>query len=174
MGSKLKKAKEHMFLKGVDFMEKRKILPEELLQDRLDGIYLENERENLFGDFEDEAEMPDDFQQYEPETVEDMCRQIGVDADILRAVVAENIMPQVIENARLITARRAAQQFKDGSWEKKRFYDLENAGFGFAEAVEKVKHEQLLKRIKMLEKQLENRQRTAGSAYSEAKMEFDD
>ena len=111
-------------------MEKKKILPEELLQDRLDGIYLENERENLFGDFEDDTEKPDDFQQYEPETVEDMCRQIGVDADILRAVVAENIMPQVIENARLITARRAAQQFKDGSWEKKRFYDLETRDSG--------------------------------------------
>lgn len=153
-------------------MDKKKKMPEDFLEDRLEGMYLEREEENLFSDPEDEEF--EEEEEYAEESVSDMCRQLGVDEDILRAIVEKSIMPQVIEDARLITARRAMQQFKDGSWEKRRLEALEEAGFDFTEAVEKVKHEQLLKRVKMLEKQLENRKRTTGSAYSKAKMEFDD
>ena len=152
-------------------MKGKKRMPEDFLEDKLDGMYLEHGRENLFEDEEEDAggELYE-----EDETVEEMCGKIGVDADVLQSVVEKSIMPQVIEDARLLTARRAMQEFEDGSWEKSRLKALEGDGFELAEAVERVKHEQLLKRIKMLEKQLENRKSTTGSAYSRAKMEFDD
>ncbi len=153
-------------------MKSKKGLTEDFLEDNLDGVYLENQRENLFEDDESDAENDESYE--DDETVEQMCGKIGIDADVLRSVIEKNILPQVIEDARLITARRAMQEFEDESWEKRRLKALEDDGFELADAVERVKHEQLLKRIRMLEKQLENRKTAIGPVYSRAKMEFDD
>lgn len=152
---------------------KKKFNPEDFLSDRLEGEYLEEERENLFGDDEFEGEEETE-EEDEEMTVEEMCGEIGVDANILRSIIESDIMPQVIEDARALTASRAMREFADGSWEMRRLEALSDEGFSLADAVERVKHEQLEKRVKMLEKQLDNRKRTLGSTYSKAKTEFDD
>lgn len=145
---------------------------EGFLKDELDDIYIKQNKENLF----DEEDFIDDEtykQEDKEQSLEEMCRVIGVDIEVLRSIIEKKLMPEFITDARALSAKKVMQEFKDDSWEKKKLDLFIQDGFDFTEAVEKVKNEQLERRIKMLEQELYNRKNTIGSTYSKAKIDFE-